>query len=146
MKVILLRDVARIGKRGEVKEVPTGHALNFLIPRKLALPATPENLKRTEQERAHNTEKAAHHDADFKAALATLSAAPVELKAQANAQGHLFKGIRAADIAVRFQELSIPIDVSEIVLEQPIKEVGEHTVTLSSKNERGTCTVRIIPL
>lgn len=144
MKVILLRDVARIGKRSEVKDVPAGHALNFLIPRKMALPATAENLRRTEKEQAHHAAKSAHHDADFKATLLMLSTTPVELSMDANAQGHLFKGIHAADIALRFKELNIPIEVSEIEVSHPIKEVGDHTVSLRAGNQSGTFTLRII--
>lgn len=146
MKVILLRDVARLGKRSEVKDVPAGHALNFLIPQKLALPATPENLRRIEKEHAHHAEKTAHHEADFKVALETLSKEAIELSAQANAQGHLFKGIHAADIALRFKELNIPISADEIDLAHPIKEVGEHTVLLRTPTQQSSCIVRIIPL
>lgn len=144
MKVILLRDVARIGKRSEVKDVPSGHALNFLIPRKMALPATAENLRRTEREQAHRATKDANHDADFKATLLMLSTTPVELSMDANVQGHLFKGVHATDIAHRFSELSIPIEVSEIEVSHPIKEVGDHTVSLRAGNQSGTFTLRII--
>lgn len=144
MKVILLRDVARIGKRSEVKDVPAGHALNFLIPRKMALPATAENLKRIEKEHAHHAARSAHHDADFEKTLRTLSTTPVELPMEANAQGHLFKGVHAADIAIRFKELSLPIEINEIELLHPIKEVGDHTVSLHSGDKNGTFILRIV--
>lgn len=144
MKVILLRDVARIGKRSEVKDVPAGHALNFLIPRKMALPATTENLRRIETEHAHHAAQSAHHDADFSAALLTLSTTPIELPMEANAQGNLFKGVHAADIALRFKDLNIPIEVNEIELLHPIKEVGDHIVSLRAGSQSGTFTLRIV--
>jgi len=144
MKVVLLRDVARIGKRREIKEVPSGHAINFLIPRKLALPATPENVRRVTAIKEQEETRVKHHSANFKAALLKFETMPVELSIDANAQGHLFKGIHVADIAKRFSELNIPIAESEIILAQPIKSIGDHEIALRADGEEGTCILRVL--
>lgn len=141
MKVVLLRDVARIGKRHEVKEVPAGHAQNFLIPRQLALPATPENLKKVERLMAHTQAGQEKQLTDFKTALTALAAAPLTITVEANAQGHLFKGIHAEDIAEAAQSAGHGILPAMVTLEHPLKSTGEHTVTLTCGSVTETVTV-----
>lgn len=143
MKVILLRDVAKIGRRFEVKEVPAGHAHNFLIPRKLAEPATAESLRRLEVELKKKSILVGRHDSDFKSALDTLSKTPIELTLPANKQGSLFKGVHASDIVKLIVTKGVSVTESEVVLDHPIKEVGEHTVTLRSGSTEGTIILRI---
>ncbi len=144
MKVILLKDVARMGRRGEIKELPSGHALNFLIPRKLAVPATPENLKRQQALITKHKETAEASQASFKDALAMLATTPVELAATANAKGHLFKGIKATDISERLLELGFHISPESIHLTEPLKAVGTHEVPLVAGKEKGSFTLTII--
>jgi large subunit ribosomal protein L9 len=143
MKVILLRDVAKIGRRFDVREVPDGHALNFLIPRKLAEPATKEALRRLEVETKKKTIMSDRHDTSFKDALKKLSESTLTLALAANEQGHLFKGVKAADILKCIIENGVHIEENEIVLPQPIKEVGEHEITLRSGDTEGVITVHI---
>jgi large subunit ribosomal protein L9 len=143
MKVILLRDVAKIGRRFEVKEVPAGHATNFLIPRKLAEPATPEALRRHSVEMKKKSIMTERHDSGFKSVLESLKGTIIEFAVPANEQGHLFKGVHEADIAGYLTKQGMAVTVSEIVLPHPIKETGEHVVTLKSGDVTGTCTIRI---
>ncbi len=143
MKVILLRDVAKIGRRFEVKEVPGGHALNFLIPRKLAEMATPEALRRLEVDIKKKTIMSDRHDTNLKSALESLAGAPVVITLSANAQGHLFKGVKAADIATALEAEGVHVKDSDVVLEQPIKEVGEYTIELKAGGVTGTVQVHI---
>ncbi len=144
MKVILLKDVARIGRRGAIIEVPTGHALNFLMPRKMAEPATPENLKRQLERQSKQAQNVVATEASFEEALKKLSETPVELSAPANEQGHLFKGIKAIDISDRLKELGLVISPENIDLPQPIKALGAHEVALMSGMKRGVFTLTII--
>lgn len=143
MKVILLQDVARIGRRFDVKDVPRGHALNYLIPRKMAEPATKENLRRVEAMRTTIATNAASRGEAFAEALSKLSGIKVELSAEANKQGHLFSGIKADKIAARLEEKGYAISADEIVLAQPIKETGDHTVTLRSGEMEGTFVLTV---
>jgi large subunit ribosomal protein L9 len=144
MKVILLRDVAKIGRRFEVKEVPGGHALNFLIPRKLAEPATAEALRRLGVEMKKKSIMTDRHDESFKTILDTLGESGITLTVAANEQGHLFKGIHGADIAKHLESKGMHVDAKEVVLREPIKELGTHTITLASGTVSGTCTLTII--
>lgn len=144
MKVILLRDVAKIGRRFEVKEVPTGHALNFLIPRKLAESATPENLKRVQNVVSKQAHTETVHTEHFEDALKQLHETPLTVKAQANAQGHLFKGVHAEDIVKAATDRGVAIQVGEVSLPHALKEVGIHEVTLSLRGKTGTIQVHIV--
>jgi large subunit ribosomal protein L9 len=144
MKVILLRDVARIGRRFEIKEVPSGHALNFLIPRKLAEPATPENVRRVESMRQKHAATLIEETAQFTEALARLKDTTIPVSADANAQGHLFKSVREADIATALRVAGITVDVHQIELPHPIKALGTHTVALSAGTEKGNVTIEVI--
>ncbi|MFM2424012.1 MAG: ribosomal protein [Candidatus Parcubacteria bacterium] len=143
MKVILLRDVAKLGKRGSVIEVPDGYALNKLVPQKMAQPATPENLKRVV---AHAIQTAAHAASDaagLTEALAALSAAGITIPVDANAQDHLFKAVKAADIATATIRHGHAIRVEAIHLKDPIKALGTYQVSIQSGAVTGTLLVTI---
>ena len=143
MKVILLQDVARIGRQYEIKDVPDGHALNLLIPKKLAEPATPANLKRLQ---ARTGQKAAELEASQEVFLETrskLKETPVTITVAANEKGHLFKGLKAADIAHAVTEQVGTLGVTQVQLADPIKELGEYTITISSAGEDGVFTLNI---
>jgi len=144
MKVILLRDVAKVGRKGEVCEVPSGHAINLLIPRKLAVPATTENISRHKAETARRAQDQAQTADSFQKALDALKEKTITYTAGANAQGHLFKGIRAADIAGRLTEEGYPISEQAIVLEHPIKDLGTHTIPLKQGGIEGVCTLEVV--
>ncbi|MFM2339981.1 MAG: hypothetical protein RLZZ360_617 [Candidatus Parcubacteria bacterium] len=144
MKVILLRDVARLGKRFSVVEVPDGFALNKLIPQGQAQPATPENLKRVQ---ARNKEVAAHQAADeagLKTALKALAESPLSIKVEANAQGHLFQAVKTADIALAAAAAGHPIEVAVLHIETPIKSLGEHAVGVNGGGVSGTITINVV--
>lgn len=144
MKIILLQDIARTGRKHEVKDVSDGHAQNYLIPRKLAAPATAENLKRQKEHTARMEAKAARDATSFAAFLAQSKVSPVVIAAFANEQGHLFKGLRAADIA---HSLTIAADMTipanAIALERPIKDVGEYSVTVALGGTKGTVPISV---
>lgn len=144
MKVILLRDVAKVGRKGQLAEVPSGHAINFLIPRKLVVPATPENLKRHTQDAERHTQDIARTQESFRHVLATLAQKPVTYSASANEQGNLFKGIHASDVVTRLAEEGLVIDVHAVVLKDPIKNIGTHIITLKQGGDEGSCTLEVI--
>jgi large subunit ribosomal protein L9 len=143
MKVILLRDVAKIGRRFEVKEVPSGHAQNFLIPRKLAEPATDDALRRLAVELKKKSIMTDRHDGEFTASLASLKTTGITLSLAANEKGHLFKGVHESDIVKHLKEQGIEVRASEIVLPHPLKDVGEHHIVFKSGAITETITIRI---
>lgn len=144
MKVILLQDVAKIGKRFSVVNVPDGYAINQLIPKKLALPATPENLKRTLR---HNQAIAANKEADsvrFDAAIAALTDKTIAVTAEANEQGHLFRAIHEAEIVTAASAAGVAIDTHMIKILAPIKSLGEHEVWLVGGKKEHPFTVTVV--
>ncbi len=129
MKIILLRDVAGIGRKGEVKNVSDGYAGNFLLPKKLAQVATPNAIASAEK-----LKKQTEQDKDVQKNIAEkningLKDLKVEIKAKANEKGHLFSIIHPDEISKVLKEkyhLDIPSKIIEI--SKPIKEIGEHTI------------------
>lgn len=144
MKIILTQDVAHLGKRSEIKEVPRGHALNFLIPRSLAIAATPENVKRRE---ALEEKRKAEQDASkesFGKTLEALKGKTITHKAAANEKGHLFSGINAGIISSILKEAGHDVEPEDIRIEHPIKEIGASEVVLQRESQKGSFTLEII--
>ena len=146
MKVILLRDVAKVGQRGTVVEVSDGYALNFLIPNSMAEQATVTKVA------AHAVEQ--KKDADAKemkkrtiiTTIKSVENAHVELKVKATEKGGLFKSVTAVDIVKALHDqrrADIPLEA--IDLPKPIKEVGEHPITIKASGVEAHITLSIKP-
>ena len=131
MKVILSKDVQGTGKAGEVKDVADGYARNYLIPRKLAIPATGGALKNVEQKKASEQKKVAAEEAAARALADRLTNAPVVVTAKVGDQGRLYGSITSADIADQLSaQLKQPIDKRKIELDEPIRQLGTFEVTI----------------
>jgi large subunit ribosomal protein L9 len=131
MKVILSKDVQGTGKAGEVKEVADGYARNYLIPRKLAIPATSGALQTVEARKASEQKKAAAEEAAARALAERLTSAPVILTAKVGDQGRLYGSITSGDIAEQLTAyLGQPIDKRRIELDEPIRQLGTFEVTI----------------
>jgi large subunit ribosomal protein L9 len=133
MKIILLADVAKLGRKYETKEVSDGHAINFLIPRNLALAATPDALRRTAVMRTRlEGEKQLHQELLVKN-IQGLDGMTLTVSGKANDKGHLFAGLhREAITAEILKQTQLQVDPTFIQLEHPLKEVGEHSVEVKS--------------
>lgn len=132
MKVIFLKDVAKVGQHGTMKEVADGYALNFLIPRGLAIQATPDKVAAHLAAQKREGEAREQHAKAVTEAVHSLNGARVEMTARATEKGGLFKSITAADIVKAIQgERKVSIPVETIDLPKPIKEVGEHTLKIA---------------
>lgn len=127
-----------------MKEVPRGHALNFLIPRKLAIPATRENLKRHEADISIKKEQKAEHDSEVSSTLKSLEGQTVTHTVKANEQGHLFSGINAETIAGILKDSGHMISADAIILEQPIKELGSFPIEISEGELKGSFTLELV--
>lgn len=130
MKVILLQDVAKIGKRYEVVNLPDGYALNQLIPKKMAEPATPSNLKKIELRKTKIDASKQSDTEKFEAVKSILSETKITVAFDANEQGHLFKAVHEADIVKAAQEQSIDLPLSMVKIVNHIKSLGEHQFNL----------------
>lgn len=130
MKVILLRDVPNLGREGDVKEVPTGYARNYLLPRGWVAPATPGALKALEAERRARGERMARQTEKASELAARLAETTLTFQAKAGPTGRLYGSITTADIAKALSEqLGVPIDRRDIMCE-PLRQVGPHTVPI----------------
>lgn len=131
MKIILLKDVKKIGKKYEVKDVADGFAINMLIPNGSAIPATPGNVNMVEVKKKGDALETAKTEAELQKALNDIKGISIEMTGKVNDKGHLFAGIHKAEIieAVKKQK-GVSIMPEHIVLEKPIKEVGEHAITV----------------
>ena len=144
MKVILLKDVPRIGRKYEVKDVPDGHALNFLLPRKLAERATPDSLRRLEVTKTKNAVAHAQSEQAFKDAVAKATEVGATVTAEANTDGGLYKAVHADDIVKAFKERGVELEERAILIDTPIKTTGAHTVTLASGAYEGAVTITVV--
>jgi large subunit ribosomal protein L9 len=130
MKVILLDDVTKVGRRGEVRDVSDGYARNFLIPKRLALSATAGNLKNLEHIKKQQEAKADRVKADAEGLRARIEALTYEERRQASEEGKLFGSVTAQDIADFLGTRGIQMDRKRITLEEPIKGLGEFSVSM----------------
>ncbi len=145
MKVIFLKDVAKVGQHGTMKDVADGYALNFLIPRGLAMQATPDKVAAHLAAQKREGEAREQHNKSIAEAIRSLKGVRIEITARATEKGGLFKSITGADIvdAVKAQKsVNIPLDTVE--LSKPIKETGEHTIHLSFGEVKVDVTLAIV--
>lgn len=125
MKVILTRDVKGVGRAHEELVLADGYALNFLIPKKLAIAATPVAKKEAETRRKQATDRSAIDAALVAQNIASLAEARIVIKTKVNEKGHLYDAIGEADIrAAAREQAHIDLPEDAIKLEKPIKAVG----------------------
>ena len=130
MKIILLDDMSKVGRRGEVREVSDGYARNFLIPKKLALSATAGNLKNLEHIKTQQEAKADRLKADAESLRSRVEAFVYEERRQASEEGKLFGSVTSQDIADFLGAKGLKIDRRRITLDEPIKTLGEYSVSM----------------
>lgn len=142
MKIILLKDVPKIGRRFEVKNVSDGHAINMLIPRGLAVSATPDAVRRLEAQRNMvEGEREIQKDLILKN-LDDLDGKVLTVYGKASESGHLFAGLHREAIAAELQkQTGLQIDPSFLLMEHSIKEVGEHAIHASREGKSVKFTV-----
>jgi large subunit ribosomal protein L9 len=130
MQVILREDIEKLGKIGDMVKVADGYARNYLVPTKKAIEATPKNVhamehaKKMVADRLRKLKKEAAADADNIKTLA------VTIKAKAGEEGKLFGSVTTMDIAEAAKAQGVVIDKRKIALEEPIKRLGDYTVTV----------------
>lgn len=141
MKVILLKDVAKVGQRGTIKDVADGYAQNMLIARGLAEQATPEKIVAHEAARKRHEAEEAKEAQALAVTIQTLEGKRIEITARATEKGGLFKSLGAKDIVRALGEKGSMVPVETVQLEKPLKEVGEHKILIASGNVRAHVNV-----
>lgn len=143
MKVILLKDVSKLGNAGDVKEASDGYARNFLFPQKLAEPATANRLKARERTLAERGAHEAHEQADYEKLALRLQSHPLHFTMKVGEQGQAFGSITAHDLAEALGKAGMAIEKQWIDLPHGIKATGEHTVMVHLPHHI-TATVNIV--
>ena len=129
MKVILLQDVKGKGKKGQMLEVSDGYARNFMLPKKLAIEATPDAINTMRMNDKATQERIAREKAEALATSKKLREMTVVVKAKGGGAGRLFGSVTNAEIADALAKNGVKLDKRKIVLNDTIKNVGTYTVT-----------------
>jgi large subunit ribosomal protein L9 len=131
MKVILLTDVPKLGKKGDLIDVAEGYGRNYLLPRKMAEEATREKLEEWNQRQRTKEVKARRQEEEARSHRAFLQGKQVVLRATAGEKGKLFGSVTAAQVANSIQEkYKIPVDKKDVKLPSPVKELGSYSFTV----------------
>jgi len=131
MKVILLQDVEGLGKKFDIKEVKSGHARNFLLPKKLAKPATRPALKWLAEQK-EVLEKVAVEGLKMSQELASkLDGSELNISVKVGNEGQLFESINSQKIVEKLKEMGFEVKKAQIKMENPIKELGEFPISVS---------------
>jgi large subunit ribosomal protein L9 len=130
VKVLLKQDVAKIGKKGQILDVKEGYARNFLIPGGLAVEASGGAMKQIEEEKKASDRHKAKEKEEAQDLAKKIEAVSILLKHKAGEEGRLFGSITSAEIAEALKQKSFNIDKKKIVLDEPIRLVGDYEVKI----------------
>lgn len=143
MKIILKKHVKNVGRKGEVKDINDGYATNFLLPKKLAVLATPAELKKLDEVKKHIDIRNAVSGALLEKNLKELASVHVELTRKANSEGHLFSKVHAKDVLEALEnQHKIELDEKHLP-EISIKTIGEHKIEIKIDGKRAEFVVEV---
>jgi len=135
MLLILQEDVEKLGTRGQLVDVAAGYARNFLLPRKLAIEATPGNMKRLEKMRAAFAKKEAVEKGDAQKLAELLTSVSITLTRKAGENDQLFGSVTSSDISEALAAQGYNIEKRKITLADPIKVLGEFEIPIKLHRE-----------
>jgi large subunit ribosomal protein L9 len=135
MEIILREDVEKIGVRGAVVKVADGYARNYLLPKRLAVPATESNKKIVEQEREAHLRREAKLQTEAEGLGQLLSNVVLSFKRRVGENDQLFGSVTAKDIADALEAQKYHIERRRVLLEEPIHTLGDHTVNVRLHRE-----------
>ena len=142
MKIILLQDVAKVGRKNEVKEVNDGFARNFLLGAGRAILATPANLAKIEGFKKGQNEQQAKTISSAQQLVEKLGDEAIQIKVKASGEGHLFASWHAKDLVTEIKK-QFGLDLAEqlIDLPKPLKQLGEHKIALKIGDREATIKI-----
>lgn len=130
MRVILKQDVDKVGRKGDVVNVATGFARNFLVPKKLALEVTSSNVKMIEIERTALKKKVETERKSFQGLIEKLNQTSLTFARRAGEKDVIFGSVSSGDIRDELVKLGLDVDKKKILLDEPIKRLGNFTVPI----------------
>ena len=143
MKVILQKDIPNLGDAGDIKEVAEGYARNYLLPKKLVMPADESSKRAMDHQKKLIKIKKDKRRKDSEKLSQGLASLELTIKAQVGEEGKLFGSVTSMDIARELKAKGFEIDKRKIVLEQPIKQTGEFQVPVKL-DEGLTAGIKVI--
>ena len=145
MEVILREDIDNLGSRGQMVKVAAGYARNYLLPKKLAVAATESNKKIVEQERQAHLRKEAKLQSEAQDLATLMTGTVLTIAAKAGENDQLFGSVTAKDVAEALEAKNFTIDRRKILLEEPIRSLGEHKVAVRLHRDVATeVTVNVV--
>ncbi|MEI6296089.1 MAG: 50S ribosomal protein L9 [bacterium] len=138
MKIILTKDVPKVGRRFEILEVSDGYARNFILKNKLGEIATSEVINKMDAQKKKNEEARKQREKEVILKLESVASLGLSINAKVNKEGHLFAGIKKDDIYKLVTEKGVEIKDEELIFDKPIKEVGDYdiVVKIGEKNTK----------
>ncbi len=130
MQIILQKDVPNLGKKGELKDVAPGYARNHLLPRGLAVQATPQRLRELKQRQEKQELINQQLEEQARAQAEKLNQVKLDFKMPAGEGGRLFGSVTPADVSEKLSEKGFEIDKKDIDVDQPIKSLGDHSAVI----------------
>jgi large subunit ribosomal protein L9 len=145
-QLLLLNDVDALGKKGEVVSAKPGYVRNFLLPKRLAVVATPNMLRKQERLRSERAERAVVDRKESEELASQIETISLEIKVKVDPEGHMYGSVSAADIAHLFVERGLPVEKRNVAVTRPIKETGSHKIVIKLKEGITVhCQLNIIP-
>ncbi len=139
MQVILIQDVDNVGGANELVTVKNGYGRNFLIPKKLAVEASPSNMKQMEEKLKHQAKKEQKLFAEIQSVIAKLTEAPLKIGAKTGTTGKIFGSVTSVQVARAIREQKgYEIDRRRITIPEEIKEIGTHKASIDFGNGNNT--------
>jgi len=130
MKVILLQDVEKLGKKYDIKHVADGHARNFLLPKNLVKPATEENMKWLEVQKEALSQKSEEELKKVQGVASALDGIEIILPMKIGEKEQLFEAVNAQKVVEKLKEQGFEVKKAQVVLKEPIKEIGEFPIKI----------------
>lgn len=145
MELILREDVPKLGRRGDVVEVKDGYGRNYLLPKKLAMPANAGNRKVVEQIKTAALRREATEESEAEQLAKMLAAVTVSIARKAGETGTLFGSVTSLDVAEALEKAGYHIDRRKILLEDPLKQLGEYAVPVRlHRDVTASVTVQVV--
>jgi large subunit ribosomal protein L9 len=135
MEVILKEDVVKLGSRGDVIKVAEGYGRNFLLPKNLAIEATPANKVVIEQMKASSVRRSAKEKAEAEQLVSQLNTVALEFHRKVGEKDHLFGSVTSADVAQALEAKGFTIDRRKVQLAEPLKQLGDFEIPIRLHRE-----------
>ena len=145
-QLLLLQDVDSLGKKGEIVTAKPGYVRNFLIPKSLAVVASPNMLRKQERLKSERAKQAEVDSKEAAILAAQIGLASLEIRVKVDPEGHMYGSVSAHDITELFQQQGLPVERKYVQLTRPIKQTGIHEISLKLKEGVSvTCNLSILP-